>query len=78
MKKLYFTVMVKEGETSNLKTLTEKLTDGYYIGDRIEVGRSTLLVLEKRVYEEIERTVSGSLTSRYGYDQEVEAPTPNY
>lgn len=40
--------MIKENDTSNLKLLTEKLNDGFYVEDRIEVGRSTVVTLQKR------------------------------
>ena len=45
----YFTVMLKENDTSNLKLLNEKLTDGFRIDDRIDVGRSTVVTLRRRV-----------------------------
>lgn len=45
----YFTIMLKENDTSNLKLLAEKLTEGFYVDDRIEVGRSTVLTLQRRV-----------------------------
>lgn len=44
---IHFTVMIKENDTSNLKLLTEKLNEGFYINERIEVGRSTVLTLRK-------------------------------
>ena len=47
--KEYFTIMIQEGATNHLGTLTEKLNDGFYIDNYISVGRSTLLVLQKRV-----------------------------
>jgi len=44
----YFTIMVKENDTSTLKLLTEKLNDNFSIDDRIQVGKSTLLTLYRR------------------------------
>lgn len=44
----YFTIMIKENDTSNLKLLTDKLNDGFHVEDRIEVGRSTVVTLQKR------------------------------
>lgn len=44
----YFTIMVTENSKENLGLLTEKLNAGFFIDDRISVGRSTLMVLQKR------------------------------
>ena len=33
----YFIVMIKEGETTNLKLLAEKLNDGFVV-DRLQYG----------------------------------------
>lgn len=44
----YFTVMIKENDTGNLKLLSEKLNEGFFIDDRISVGRSTVLTLQRR------------------------------
>ncbi len=43
----YFTVLLKENDTSNLKLLNDKLSEGFRLDDRIEVGRSTVLTLRK-------------------------------
>lgn len=43
----HITILLKENTTDNLKLLTEKLNEGYYINDRIVVGRSTVLALRK-------------------------------
>lgn len=44
----YFTIMVKENDTSNLKLLTEKLNAGFYISNHIPAGRSTVITMEKQ------------------------------
>jgi hypothetical protein len=43
----HFTIMLKENDTSNLKLLTEKINEGFYVNERIEVGRSTVIILRK-------------------------------
>lgn len=65
---IYFTIMIKENDTTNLKLLTEKLTQGFYINDRIEVGRSTVLTLRKReenrLGESFVHTINGTDINR--------------
>jgi hypothetical protein len=43
----HFSILLKENDTNNLKLLTEKLNEGFYVNERIEVGRSTVIVLRK-------------------------------
>jgi hypothetical protein len=44
----YFTILVQENSKENLGLLTEKLNDGFYIDQTFNLGRSTLMVLQKR------------------------------
>lgn len=43
----FFTVLLKENESTNIKLLTEKLNDGFHISDTITVGRSTVVTLRR-------------------------------
>lgn len=47
----YFTVLIRENETTNLKLLTEKLNAGFSIDRRDDIGRSMLYILRKNNYE---------------------------
>lgn len=49
---IYETIMIKENDVTNLNKVTEKLNEGFRIDDRIEVGRSTVLTMRKRVLTE--------------------------
>lgn len=69
----YFTIMVKENDTSNLKLLTDKLNEGFYIDDRIEVGRSTLITLQRRPQVNL-----GQVPSRPIDTQTESVATSNY
>lgn len=43
----HFTILLKENESTNLKLLTEKLNDGFFVTDTITVGRSTVITLRR-------------------------------
>lgn len=53
--------MVTENSKENLGLLTEKLNNGFFIDDRITVGRSTMIVLQKR---ETRTTISRAVADR--------------
>lgn len=59
----YFTIMIKENDTTNLKLLQEKLTEGFYLNDRIEVGRSTVLTMQRMVETNSSRTTNRTVES---------------
>jgi hypothetical protein len=43
----YFSIMIKENDTSTLKLLTEKLNEGFVYDNQYTVGRSTVITLQK-------------------------------
>lgn len=43
----HFTILLKENESTNLKLLTEKLNDGFFVTDTITVGRSTVITMRR-------------------------------
>lgn len=70
----FFTILLKENSNDNMKLLTDKLNDGFHIEQYISVGRSTTVVLRKRVQEtRISRSVPMMFDNDYGIA--TEAPT---
>jgi len=58
----YFTIMIKENDTGNLKLLTDKLNEGFYIDNHIPVGRSTVITLQKRREDGVRLATDTGLT----------------
>lgn len=61
----YFTIMLRENSDEGLKLLTQKLNSGFTVNQRVEVGRSTLVILEKYTRQEGEvnyRTIEAATT----------------
>lgn len=63
----HFTILLKENESTNLKLLTEKLNDGFFVTDTITVGRSTVITLKRH-----SRTRENSIMSSAIYEGEMQ------
>lgn len=63
----YFTIMIKENDTTNMKLLTEKLNEGFSLRDQISVGRSTVITLQKYEAEVTSGLSVAGLTSSAAY-----------
>ena len=65
----YFTMLVKENDSSSLKKFTEMLTDGYFIDNCYNIGRSTLFIFRKRHTDLTPASVPEGITLRSSYGE---------
>jgi hypothetical protein len=63
----HYTILLKENDTTHLGKVTEKLNEGYYVNNYINVGKSVLLILrknEEHIELNYERSPVGSISGR--------------
>lgn len=52
----YYTIMIAENaNASAMKQLTDKMNEGFYVDNYLSVGRSMLIILQKRQEETLSR-----------------------
>lgn len=79
----YFTIVLKEGSSENMGLFTEKLNEGYYLDNKIQVGKSTTLVLRNNKYEgknlrEEQQDVPGGYTLGNGIISSINSQSARY